>query len=102
MEYEKKHANIGHKHAEGKKCMICKNMNLQEQDPMKAKREKVNPAILANTRSFGTKGIRYDQSHLLNYKGVAQPNAPTRHHDWKNSIYNSYYKAVEENKYAHP
>lgn len=31
---------------------------------------KVNPGIKANSREFGQAGIRYDQTHLLNYKGV--------------------------------
>ena len=93
MQYEKKHSNIGHVHKEGKKCEICTGKAKKEENPMVAKREKQNPGILANTRTFGNKGVRYDTTHLLNYKGVAQTNGNTREKDWKNSMYNQYYKA---------
>jgi len=38
---------------------------------MAMKKMDVNPGILANGRKFGTKGVRYDPTHLLNYGGVA-------------------------------
>lgn len=70
MEYEKKHNTRGHVHIDKLKCKSCSGEQKLNTDPIVMKKMKVNPGIMANTRNFGTKGIRYDQSHLLNFKGV--------------------------------
>ena len=63
---------------------------------------KVNPGILANNRNFGQKGVRYDQSHLLNYKGVAQENVKSKDHEWKNTGHNEMYRLAESDKFQKP
>ena len=63
-------------HIEGNECKFCTDNVVNGKPKEKVKdmamvKMDVNPNILANSRKFGTKGIRSDATHLLNFGGVA-------------------------------